>query len=386
MAVDSTAELRDLPPVDTIKIEPFRYERMSKELVDQWSEGIPSFEEANILRPEWQETPLRELSLDREGYGLVWIKDESANPTGTIKDRPAWEFATLYRDFARAIWLKGRRDGQVRPEDFKIPSFSLITAGNEGLAIAERFRQHNLPPPKFIVDLGTAEGIVEELKKLRASIYEVDLKSKSLAAGEILALTDNANGIDITSLQFIEPQAIFYDWHVHEVFNEGPARIYVPRGSGRLMENYLYWQNRTQRNDSSHTPDPRLRVDVASAIAASVIGAEPEEPDSVADKLLARFRPFLIFKDQDISGLKRFAFTGEQTGVYKTREDYINRALQIFQEHKIDAEPSAAVGLALYMQHWDKGVINPKEKVVIVNTGKGLNQEKTEDNLFAKAA
>lgn len=365
-----------LPIRQVVKVERFPYERMTKGLVDQWGEGIPAFEEANVLRPEWQETPLREIDLSGKGYGLVFVKDESTNPTGTIKDRAAWELATLYRDFARAIYLKNRQDNRVQAEDFTIPSFSLITAGNEGLAIAERFKQHNLPPPKFILDLDTPRQIIEALKKLRASTYQVDLKSRALTTKDILALTDNKDGVDITSVQFIEPQAILYDWHVHEVFNEKPDEVYVPYGSGRLTENYLTWQGRTIRNDSTGRPDPRLRVEPVSVVSTNIFGAEPASPDSVANKLVARFKPFLLFRDQDIRGLRRFAFTGKETDIFKVDEEHLQQAHQLMTDHGIQAEPSAAAGFALYMQRWERKQIDPKKKVVVVNTGKGLYEEK----------
>ncbi len=259
MPIDTTAETKEVPKVEIVKVEPFRHERMTRELVDQWGEGIPAYEEANVLRPEWQETHLREVDLSKNGYGQFFVKDESINPTGTIKDRAAWEVATLYRDFARAIWLKHRQDGKINPQDFTIPSFSLITAGNEGLAIAQRFKQHNLPPPKFILDLDTSKQTIEALKKLRASIYQVDLKSRPLTAEDILTLTDNKDGIDITSAQFIEPQAIFYDWHVHEVLNAEPDYIFLPSGSNRLLENYLYWQAKNAKGAVSSAPRSCLR-------------------------------------------------------------------------------------------------------------------------------
>jgi hypothetical protein len=32
-------------------------------------------------------------------------------------------------------------------------------------------------------------------------------------------------------------------------------------------------------------------------------------------------------------------------------------------------EPSAAAGLALYMQRYERGLVSPEKKVLIVNTG-----------------
>ncbi len=113
------------------------------------------------------------------------------------------------------------------------------------------------------------------------------------------------------------------------------------------------------------------------------MGARPSQPDSLADKLNTKFRPFLIFKDQDVRGLRNFSLTGQETDVHQVDEEYIREAHRILGEHNIQAEPSAAAGLALYMQHWERKLIDPKKKVIIVNTGKGLYEE--EDMLVTAA-
>ncbi|QQG38699.1 MAG: hypothetical protein HYS32_03800 [Candidatus Woesearchaeota archaeon] len=79
--------------------------------VERWADEIPVKSENDPENPEWRATPVRELDLRGDGYGFVHVKDESdirSNPTRNIKDRPAWEIAALYRDFARALWMKGR--------------------------------------------------------------------------------------------------------------------------------------------------------------------------------------------------------------------------------------------------------------------------------------
>lgn len=379
--------MSDNPQFIDISPAPFSQERtvvktvafprfMSPELMDRWGEGIPAFSEADPRRPEWKATRVIEMDLSKKGYGLVYVKDESdrtSNPTGTIKDRPAWELTTLYRDFARGVYLK-IRGGTLQKGDLQkqvIPRLSLITAGNEGRAIAECFAKYNLPPPKLIVGSDVKKSILDELKKLRADIYVVDL-SQQLSPEKIKALTDNVDGIDITSVRSIEPQSIFYDWHVHEVFNESPDQIYAPFGSGRLVENYLTWQERSLRNDSEGRKDPRLRVAVNKVISMDVFGAEPKVYPSIADKLASPFKPFLIFNDEDMRALVNLSFTGQKTSRQPVSEDYIREAHKIFTEESIEAEPSAAAGLALYMHRFEQGLVDRRSKVIIVNTGKGL--------------
>jgi cysteine synthase len=49
----------------------------------------------------------------------VRLKDESFNPTGTHKDRMAWEIVVTYRDF-----LLAKQNGQIDT----LPIMSLISA------------------------------------------------------------------------------------------------------------------------------------------------------------------------------------------------------------------------------------------------------------------
>lgn len=351
-------------------------ESMNYELVEKWGDGIPSFAESDPKSPEWKSTPIIPIDLSREGFGEIFIKNESdraSNPTGTIKDRAAWELATLYRDYARSLYLKIKTGSVKRGEleKFKIPRLSLISSGNEGRAIAECFLKYDLPPPKILVGKNTKEEIVGELLKLRADVYVTDL-SKNLKPEDIKAITNNPNGIDLTSTRALDPSSVFYDWHVHEVLNEKPDEIYVPYGSGRLMENYLFWQAKSIRNDMQGKKDPRLKIPISKIVDINIFGGEPEKYPSKADKLDAPYKPFLLFQDEDIKSFVNLAFTGKNTGKEKFSEEYIKEAHKILTSHKIEAEISAAAGLAIYMNRFEKGLIGKEKKIIIVNTGKGL--------------
>ena len=349
---------------------------VSYEIVEKWGDGIPTFAETDPRAPEWKSTPVIPLDLIKDGLGEIFVKNEAdreSNPTGTIKDRAAWELATLYRDYARALYLKIRTGTLDKKELERLvtPRLSLITAGNEGKAIAECFKQYDLPPPKLIAGKDTRATILNELLKLRADVYTTDL-SRQLKPEDIKHISNNPEGIDITSIRAIEPSSVFYDWHVHESFNEKPDEIYVPYGSGRLMENYLVWQARSMRNESEGRRDPRLKVPVSKVIAMNVFGAEPAEYPSDADKLAAPFKPFLLFKDEDISAVVNLSFTGSETGKNKITEEQIRQAHQLLTSQGIEAEPSGAAGLGLYIDRFEKGLIKKGKKILIVNTGKGL--------------
>lgn len=351
--------------------------RMNAGLLEEWADGIPVYSENDPSNPEWRETPVKSLDLSGDGYGLVHVKDESDtnyNPTGTIKDRAAWELAVLYRNFARTLYLQMKRGllSRTELEKMPVPRFTYLTSGNIGRAVEACFAKYKLPPPKIVFDTHKAEELMQKLQNWRADIYAVDLSAEELTPTELLALTDNENGVDITSFIPFHPHVVFYDWHVHEVFNTNPDYIFVPYGSGRLMENYLAWQYLTSQNASTGRRDPRLKIDPAQVVHINIFGAEPVALNSCADKLTAKFKPFLLFKDEDINGMKNLSFTGRSTKKELVEEDYIKMAHNLLAKNGMNVEPSGAASLALYLRHFDQGQIEQDKKVVIVNTGKGL--------------
>lgn len=360
--------------LESIVVQEIEYpSRMDWELVDRWADGIPTYSENDPKNPEWRATPTIFLDLTSDGYGPVYVKNEAdrrCNPTGTIKDRAAWELTTLYRDFARMLALRKKKiDGSI--ESIPVPRLSMITAGNVGKAVSHAFEKFGLPPLKLLVSSLVLKERLDQLKGTHADIYLVDLGLKALDPEEIKKLTKNEGGVDITSVVAFEPHAIFYDWHVHEAFNEEPDQVFVPYGSGRLFENFLTWQQRSVRNDATGRRDPRLRVSLRQVASMDVLGAEPIAVNSVADKLTKPFHPFELFKDRDISALSSFGFTGRNTGVYPISEVRLIEAYALLSRY-CETEPSAAAGLALYLDRFQRGLVNPRRKTLVVNTGRGI--------------
>ncbi len=345
------------------------HETLDWDLVEQWADGIPVFSEDNPHFPEWKASPVIPLEV---GAHLIHIKNEAdihSNPTGTFKDRMAWEMTAVYRDYARGLWLKRREINGDLPTE--VPRLTLLSAGNAGASLAHFFAKYQLPPPKILISSSTLQERIAKLQSLYADVYMVDTGRKSLTAQEIKQLTNNEQGIDLTSVRILQPELVFYDWHVHESFGECPDEIYVPYGSGRLMENYLAWQEKTMRNDSGNR-DPRLNVPVQQVISLDILGAQPEKQDSCADHLATRHNPFTLFDDHDISALVNLAWTGKNTGLYKVREEYIKEAYRTLTEHGIETSYSGAASLGLFFQRWDEGRINPMKRSLIINTGRGI--------------
>lgn len=319
------------------------------------SENDPTKPEFPPDNPKFPATPTYRIKVP--DFSNVWLKDESCNPTGTHKDRLAWEMVVTYKDI-----LLAKKDGLVNE---KLPQLSVITSGATAIAIQTMLNKYKLPPLKCLVDLNLKKEIVECLEALGCEIFFADLSRKALTWKEILELTENSQGIDVTSSEGLNPDIRFYDWMSYEIINQSPDYCFIPFGSGHLYKNIL---NISKREVSTTIHDPRFSGDVKILRHCNFIGATVNDPRSKADKLFAHHRPFTIFDEQWLRCYHLSGFCGLDSNVNLLREKFIDEALHLATEQNITCEPSGIAGLAMLLQMKEK--IPRNKKILIVNTGK----------------
>lgn len=363
--------------------------KMTLELVQKWLE-IPDVTAIDPRNPEWRETPYHILDLTQHGLGIVIVKDESdleSNPTGTHKDRAAWEYAKWHRRFAAEIddKIRHKKMSVAELENIDVPRLSVVTSGNQGYALSERFKKHGLPPIKILVSADTKEEDLQKMDSWWADIYLGNLGPKALTPEEILQLTNNLDGMEVTSGQAVERRRQLYDWHVHEAFNqfhqpgrnlhlEIPRLIAVPAGTFDLYFNYFFWQGHTVYNaEHGIRRDPRLKTHPKIVKAISLLAAEPIDPMSRAIMLTAPHKPFMLYRRSDIAHRVKSGDTGPLSDIYPFREDLLKDAVSIFESANISTEesagPSALTSLML-LKEQDKLPANAQS--LVVNTGRGL--------------
>lgn len=318
------------------------------------SENDPSKPEFPPEDPKFPATPNYRINVP--GFSNVWIKDESQNPTGTHKDRMAWEMVVTYRDF-----LLAKKESKSTD---KLPQMSIITSGSAGIAIQNMLRKFGLPNLKVLVDIDLPEKFVHALERIGCEVYKADLSRKPLNWKEILELTDNPYGIDVTSNEALDPLTRYYDWLSYEIINQSPDFCFIPFGTGNLYENVLKI-NKKEVISSSH--DPRFHGDVEKLKKCNFIGATVNDPKSKADKLYAPHRPFTIFDEQWLKVYLLSGACGEDSNVSILQEKYLNQAIEIAKENGINCEPSGIAGLGMLMQMKER--VPKDSKILIVNTG-----------------
>lgn len=319
------------------------------------SENNPDRPEFPPNKPAFPATPTYKIKVP--GFTHVWLKDESINPTGTHKDRMAWEMVVTYKHL-----LSSKLEGRIE----HLPAMSIISSGSAANAIQHALNIYNLPNLKVLLDFRTDLKIKKGLQKNGCEIYETDLSKRVLYTNDILKLTNNEDGIDITSDESLGPNSIFYDWMSYEILNENPDYIFVPYGTGHLYENIVNVAVREVKSLFFH--DNRLKGDVDTLRNCNFLGATTNNPETKADKLYSPHLPFVHFDTHWIKLVIQKNYIGSQSSVYNVQESFFYKAMKIAKANGINCEYSGIAGLALLLQIQDS--IPKDKKILIVNTGK----------------
>ena len=319
------------------------------------SENNPNKPEFPADNPKFPATPTYKIEVPR--FSNVWLKDESHNPTGTHKDRMALEMVVTYRDF-----LLAKKRGQIKGP---LPQLSIISSGSAAFAIQLQLRKYNLPSLKVLIDANLDSKITTVLKRIGCEIYETDLGKKPFNWREILTLTHNPDGFDITSNEALDPTTRFYDWLSYEIINNSPDYCFIPFGTGNLYENIL---NINKKEVSTQNHDLRFKGNLEVLRRCNFFGATTNNPKSKADKLYSPHLPFVHYDEQWIRLYRYAGYCGPESNVYLLKENFLNKALEIADKNKISCEPSGIAGLALMLQIKNK--LSKNKKMLIVSTGK----------------
>lgn len=342
---------------------------MNWNIAEQWA-AIPAPNKQDINNPEWPSAPV--IRVNVQGFEEIYVMNEGdrrVNEQGTAKNRAFWEIAGVARDHGRMLLAnKGSINGAIH--HMPVPRFTILTSLNAGHAAAATFEKYGLPPPKLLID----QSRVEQAQKLAAiaDIYTVDLGARELNGQDIKQLTNNQDGIDLTSVMMIEPQSTLYDWASHYALNVGAKNIFVPEGSGRYRENLQTWQHRNTRLLArGEQADRRLyNTNITTLTQMSIVGIKPASKATAADKLTSTYNPFQAYNHYDHEAARTLRFTGPLTGSYAVPEEFLEEGYKLLQDI-MPVEFSGAAGLGGLLYFADRGLVSRSEKHLVINTGKG---------------
>jgi hypothetical protein len=319
------------------------------------SENNPNRPEFPLDDPKVPATPTFEI--DVPGFENVWLKDESINPNGTHKDRMAWEIVKIYKHF-----LQTKKKDQT---NLALPRLSIITSGTAGIAIQSMLKKFKLPNLKVLIDKRTSTFEKVRLQQIKCEIFEIDLGAQALDWHDVLRLTDNPNGFDITSNEAFEPNVNFYEWIAFEILNENPDYCFIPFGSGTLYENIL---NALKKETFSPVKDPRFTGNLEIVNNCEYFGATTNDPISKAVGLYSPHKPFSHYDEQWIRTYRRSGVCGQKSSAQLIKDSFLEKAKDIADKNKITASYSGIAGLAIMLQMENK--LQKNKKKLVVNTGK----------------
>jgi len=360
--------------------------RIEKSETDFYSEGIkkvsgimssidnlrgidlPKFPIENANYPS---TP--SLPFYYKDFKQIWIKDESYNITGTVKDRWAWGIIEYYKD----ALIKFKKSSGSEKE---IPRLCMMSSGSGAIALQYLLRKYGLPSLKVLLDRksglhrGNEENtpIPQALKTLGAKIDFHDLRGKQLKVEEVKKyLRAGADDIEISLLNENEElnkrRFGFYDWLSFEILNQNPDYCIIPFGSGLLFQNVL---EITKRIVTGNGTERRFFGDINKLKDCTFLGATPAKGEmSIMDKLIAYYPPQFNINDY------RGKFCNSNTAIIEVPDEEVKQALVVLgsnkhirSEHKLVGEASGLVGLALFFKM--ESDFQKDARIVIVNTGK----------------
>ena len=333
---------------------------------------VPSKNDPN--KPEFPPRPFYQpcfpasntYKINIYGFNNVWLKDESTNPTGTHKDRFAWEVVIKYQAILESSLYK-----QID----KLPQISMISSGGAATAVQNLFNLYQIPISlKVLLDINTNKQVKESLLKLGCTIYETDLSARLLKPEDIKLITENWDGIDITYRETLDPNLDnYYDWLSYEIINQDPDYCFIPFGTGDLFINVLNIVKKEYFNSFLHNPDPRYSGNIDKLKHCHYMGATTNAKNTILDKLYSSFLPTYSDYLNFINELISYSCTGNRTSIKNLDEKFVHQAIDIGNNQNINFEPSGIAGLALFLQM--KQSIEADAKILIVNTGKTKSAE-----------
>lgn len=265
------------------------------------------------------DTPLIEASSIASQYKIkgAFIKDESKNTSGTIKDR-------------RNVYIVQEANR------LKVDKLVLITSGSNGYSLAQFAKPAGIKVV-CIISRDLAPEIKHLLKQNAYQVIELNLEHKILRPEEIIAFAREKE--DEVIWEVTNSYEENYGAIVKEVLRKtSPSHIVVPLGSGGI---FLGIAQAIER----YSPTTRvIGIGVQNTIR------------SFADKLSTPWTPYA-------KALDHYQKLGHP--IYRLTEEEVKKTYQLFK-NLVDCEPSSAVVFAALEKH----KFGPDDTVVFINSGK----------------
>ena len=289
----------------------------------------------------------------------VYIKREDKNPFGTFKDRRCAALLEIHRNREEVIFVH-------------------ITSGNSGYSLGMMAKEEERKTGRRItivnlIPKGTSKAIKERLESCSV-VREIDVSKEIISLDRMKAIAREATGYNGPERNIVHVEeyglANGYRNIVKEIASEGikPSYIFCPVGEGELATELAAASESVWGKDA-----PKI---VGVTIKQNTILRDedflPNPGKSIADKLVNGYSKFKQL-------VKNFIENG-RIELLSVSESEIAKEYSYLNNIGINVEPSAAVAFC----GAEKYNLKPEDVVVIINTGKGIYDQKAVDKLWRK--
>jgi threonine synthase len=326
--------------------------------------GIWKYRDVLPIRPDTEpvtlgegDTPFLEAKSLGEalGHAPLYIKDETANPTGSFKDRPLSVALTKAREL-------------------RIERIVLASTGNTAVSAAAYSQKAGMPCSVYL-PAGTPSEKMSAIRARGADVEEVE-GTFSDAYERVLRESREGGGFNVTST-FVNPYAGEGDktvaYEIYRQLGEVPCWILVPVGAGPLL--VYCWKGFNELMHARITNCvPRMVAVQAEGCAPIAHAYEDDLPEvepwgephtiagGVADPLWTYPR----------DGTRTLNVVRESKGcALDVAERDIPKYVSLVADSEgISAEPAAVLSVAAIEEMKKAGILKADESVVSIVTGR----------------
>jgi len=283
-------------------------------------------------------TPLiHSLPLSQHSGSHVWLKMESAQPTGSFKLRSAGHICRHYAE-------KGAK------------AFICSSGGNAGIAVAHSGRRMGLP----------VTVVVPETTSARARQLIEQEKAKLIVHGKIWSEA-NEYALSLASQEhiYIHPfdDPLLWDGIsslVDEVINDGlrPDAVILSVGGGSLLSGIVQG---LEKHQLSHIPIYAVETEGTASLNAALKAGERISLDRVSGIATT------LAASQVCENAFNVARRSDVRGMIVTDDEAVNACRRFLDDHRVLIEP--ACGVSLSMLYDRKIRFKPEDNVLVIVCG-----------------
>jgi len=283
-------------------------------------------------------TPLiHSLPLSQHSGSHVWLKMESAQPTGSFKLRSAGHICRHYAE-------KGAK------------AFICSSGGNAGIAVAHSGRRLGLP----------VTVVVPETTSARARQLIEQEKAKLIVHGRIWSEA-NEYALSMASQEhiYIHPfdDPLLWDGIsslVDEVINDGlrPDAVILSVGGGSLLSGIVQG---LEKHQLSHIPIYAVETEGTASLNAALKAGERISLDRVSGIATT------LAASQVCENAFNVARRSDVRGMIVTDDEAVNACRRFLDDHRVLTEP--ACGVSLSMLYDRKIRFKPEDNVLVIVCG-----------------